>query len=341
MGFVLRAIRRAAGWRADRSGLTLVEVLLSLTVFLIGAVSIVSLFLAASVLHAEAANRRTASFIAEQLLSEVKGLRFREVFARSALSADLADTATTVSAVAVSPDINNQGAMFDQYPLRDLFFPLRPAQDFGDRAQGPILIEGNAAGPGGVPPAAAEEWVWYEDPIPPLGNPLPNCDRGLWGTLPENHPAGQYILQPRTWYYVVEDQDPGTPALDPLLPGATSVLVRGGPANAPQDATNPGAPPTGYTVIDDEWIGYENRDDDEFLGLTRGIGGTRAVGHRPGTPVTVAREHPYYPGFYYAVQFYPVNATGVEAHVVVSVGYRTGRMFRTWTLRSIYTPTAF
>jgi len=52
----------------------------------------------------------------------------------------------------------------------------------------------------------------------------------------------------------------------------------------------------------------------------------------------VAREHPFYPGFYYTVQFYPVNAGGSEARLIISVAYKTGKMFRTWFFRGAYAP---
>ena len=64
---------------ADRSGLTLTEVLLAMGLFLVGSVSVIGLFVTGSVLHADACNRRTASFIANDLLAEVQGRRFREV----------------------------------------------------------------------------------------------------------------------------------------------------------------------------------------------------------------------------------------------------------------------
>ena len=73
----------------------------------------------------------------------------------------------------------------------------------------------------------------------------------------------------------------------------------------------------------------------------RGWGGTAPALHDAGTPVTVARPHPDYPGFYYTVQLYPVNATGTEAHVVVSVGYGTVDRFRVQTFRSVYSPAKF
>ena len=76
----IHAIRKA---RADsRAGMTLTEVMLALAVFLIGSVSIVGLFVSASVLHAEGANRRTASFIAEELRSAALSSITRDCSAR-------------------------------------------------------------------------------------------------------------------------------------------------------------------------------------------------------------------------------------------------------------------
>jgi len=94
---------------------------------------------------------------------------------------------------------------------------------------------------------------------------------------------------------------------------------------------------------------YESRDglsfaldptdaDGDGIPDVRGWADTGAIAHPPGTPVTVAREHPYYPGFYYTLQFYPTDATGQEAHVVISVGYGTPERFRVHTFRSIFAP---
>lgn len=325
MRWSYRALRKTP---AGRAGVTLMEVLLALAIFLIGSVSIIGLFVAASVLHVEAGNRRTASFIAEELLAGVTNLRFREVFARTTLEAGIDGTATTIPALAVSPDVDSQGANFHRYPLSDLFFPLRPGQAWDqDREEGAILVEG--------------EWVWYGG-LDEVGDNFTACDRATGWALPAgDHLLGQYILQPRTWYYVVSDA---------MTAGQDFVAVAGDPTSWPAGGT-PGAPENGYIVIDEEWMPYVARDasifaidptdaDGDGIPDVRGYGGTAAVAHSPGTPVTVAREHPLYPGFYYTVQFYPINPGGAEAHVVVSVGYRTGNMFRAWFFRSIYAPTS-
>ncbi len=53
------------------------------------------------------------------------------------------------------------------------------------------------------------------------------------------------------------------------------------------------------------------------------------------------QPYPGYPGFYYTVQFYPVNATGAEAHVIVTVGYGTDRRFRVQEFEGVYTPQSY
>ena len=110
----LRHLRRVI---AGRSGLTLLEVMIALGVFLIGSVGIVALFVTASVLHSDASNRRRASFIAEELLDQVNALRLRDVFAVTQLQFDDFGGTYSITADAVTPDAANYGALFDQYPL--------------------------------------------------------------------------------------------------------------------------------------------------------------------------------------------------------------------------------
>jgi hypothetical protein len=110
----------------------------------------------------------------------------------------------------------------------------------------------------------------------------------------------------------------------------------------------PAAPVSGYIVIDEEWMPYASRDANGFTvaldnnGVPyRGWGGTKAAAHSFGTPVTVAREHPFYPGFYYTVQFYPTDATGSSAQVIITVGYGNPNFFHVHTFHTIYTPTSY
>jgi Tfp pilus assembly protein PilV len=312
----------------DRSGLTLMEVMLAMAIFLIGSVSIIGLFVAASVLHADAVNRRTASFIAEELLAEVNAKPFCEVFAKTALGADCA-AAGNIQGQAVTADVDHQAANFDRWPL--------PEDQTVTRLQGPILIEGETGAPG-VP----SEWAWYTN----LNNanpifPLAVGNRGLFGTPASAHSAGQRILQPRTWYYVLSQGLVGLPGA--LVPPPGPVAVYGDVA---QPSTNP--PPGGaFLVVDEEWMEYDSLGAGQFNlrvldgKVRRGVGDTAIVAHKAGTPVTVAREHPRYPGFYYTVQFYPVNATGAESEVIVSVAYGKDARFRVHLFPSIYNPAKF
>lgn len=361
-----RIARRCGRALADRRGLTVLEVLLALAIFLIGSVSIIGLFAAASVLHADAVGRRTAAFMAQELLAQVQTMRVRDVYAKSPFADDpLTDDDRTaeLDVYSVDPDTLQQAANFVFYPVSATIAPVQAPPVVAPpvpRTMGPILI-GN-------------EWIWY-----PAWQTGVEADvfgdaaigevlrRDLWGVTvpPSDHDdEGEItVLQPRTWYYVVDDQDPGTADWDglraptPTDPGVVMLDHNGEPGiyvagNPVGDFT---VPQQGYLVIDEEWFRYDNRGYDGgreqgWFQLSdansdgepdRGWGGTEAVRHTCGTPVTIAREHLYYPGYYYTVQFYPANTTGLQAQVVVCVAHRVGNLFRAWTFRSLFTPTAF
>ena len=336
-----RAVKAFRNKLADRSGLTLLEVMMALGIFVVGAVGIVALFMTASVLHVDANNRRRASFIAGDLLAQTRAMRFRDVFARTQV---VNDTGTDIDTDAVVADGIHETANFDLYPFFDVFFPLQGGQAPG-RTEGPILIQGE----GGLPPVD-REWAWYTlNPLDPDTFFIAGADRGLWGppsVLP--HSPGQSILEPRTWLYVLDvDMPAPPPPPPPFHPVIDTVAVRGDPAGSPGPT---GAPNEGYVVIEEEWMPYESCGPASFVlkptdadgdGIpdVRGWGGTQVVAHLAGTPVTVAREHPYYPGFYYTLQFYPTDATGQEAHIVITIGYGTDQRFRVYTFRSIFAPT--
>ncbi len=65
--------------------MTLLEVLLTLAIFLVGSVGIIGLFVAASVLHKDAVDRRTAAYIGETLLAHVQAQPMHEVFAKTTI----------------------------------------------------------------------------------------------------------------------------------------------------------------------------------------------------------------------------------------------------------------
>jgi len=303
-----RTIRRML---RERSGLTLLEVTLALAIFLIGSVSIVSLFVAASLLHSDAMKRRTASFIAEELLAEVQSMPLRDVFATTSLAANIDATVQDMPVASVRMD-RDPLATFDEYPRPDIGT---------SRSSGPLLIE--------------TEWIWYDRTNTSLNPPYEGhfqlCDRGLGRSLAAPHVALKRVLQPRSWYYVLEND---------LAAGAGGVVqVKGDPTAAPR------APGDGFIVVDGEWIRYESCDATGFTVATdregnpeRGFADTADVDHRAGTPVTVAREHPRYPGYYYTVQFYPTNATGQGAKVAIAVGYGVEQRARAHFFHSIYSP---
>ncbi|NLW51339.1 MAG: hypothetical protein GXY85_10960 [Candidatus Brocadiaceae bacterium] len=311
---ICKTLARGAG---RRSGMTLTEVLLGLAVFLTGSVSIVSLFVTAGVLHAEASNRRTAAFIAEELIAEAQDVRFSEVFAKTDLNQPTASAGDgSFDVQTTQAEMDYPSANFDLYPIRHNFFPLQAEQE-DTRTEGPFLI--------------GSDLIYYSRR---LANRFATCDHvaGPGGSYVQGDP----ILQPRTWFYVLDadiDHDDDT------------VLVNGNPQGLP-DGSDAGAPVPGYIVVDEEWMRYDARSATSFTisdanndgKFDRGVGGTAAVAHKAGTPVTVAREHPFYPGFYYTVQFYPTNARGTSARMIVSVAYATGNMFRAWTFQGAYTP---
>ena len=219
---IYRALTSRAG---SRAGMTLTEVLLGLAVFLTGSVSIIGLFVTASVLHAEGANRRTASFIAEELLAEAQSTRFSEVFAKTQLSADVTAGAGSVGVYATQASDEYPAAAFDLHPVKEVFFPLRKNQD-PDRDEGPLLI--------------GTEWIWGDQGA---GN-FAGCERGLWGTNNVAHVADDPVLAPRTWFFVLDNA--------PLAAADITVTVHGDPLNLP-DGPDTGAPETGYIVVDEEW----------------------------------------------------------------------------------------
>ncbi len=312
--------------RSARSGLTVIEVLMALAIFLLGSVGIIGLFVTASVLHTDAVNRRTSAFIAEGLLAEIQGMRLKEVFAKTRVDTDGAEGSAgpllgagvqTIGVLATEPDFRYPEATFPTWPRPDDVTDLRDT--------GALLID--------------SEWIWWErnalvhDPIT-----FADCTRSVWGTSAATHDDNARLLHPRTWYYVVDDQDGSTPAvMDPLTGGetaATQVWVAGDP----QSADFPERP-SNYIVIDEEWIRYGDVAPGRFIGLERGLAGTEARAHKPGTPVTVARPHPHYPGFYYTVQFYPANTLGSGAAVIASVAHGSPRSLRrAFFFRTVFTP---
>ncbi len=322
----------------SRSGMTLTEVLLAMAIFLVGSVSLVGLFVTASALHADAMNRRRAAFIADELLAEVRALPFRDVFAKTNLAAAVAPADAAITVDAVRPDATYQGALFSSFPANYLLNPStdpnNPIANNRDAVGGPLLLEGSGAD--------AREWAWYTSAA---GNTFTlYTPRGLWGTASGTHLAPARVLQPRSWRFVLET---------PLTNNAATLTVRGDPT-----VPNPATPPSGYIVVDEEWMPYTNcatgaggtgtfNVRTNAAGVPqRGWGGTGpqaglGVAHLAGTPVTVAREHPFYPGFYYTVQFYPADATGASAQVIITVGYGNDNLFRAHAFHTIYTPTSY
>ncbi len=309
---------------------------MALGIFLLGSVSIVGLFVAASVLHADAINRRTASFIGEELLAHVRTMRLRDVFATTDLAAGIGagDPVIRVGATEATSESGTRGANFHRYPFFP--WPFENAESgfapYGpDRSVGPILID--------------QELIWYTG-RPSGADQFTGCARGLRGDG-DGHAEEADILQPRTWYYVLAGPLPAPPA---AAPSDTQLSVYGDPSDTTSGHPPP-VPTRGYIVLGEEWIRYTGTawdsatDRGEFSwedeDASRGAGDTEAVAHPAGTPVSVAYEHPRYPGFYCSVQFYPSNTAGSQARVLIGVGYGTPERFRLHSFHTIFTPTLF
>jgi len=308
-------IRRAL---RDRAGLTLMEVVLALAIFMVGSVSVIGLFVAASLLHTDAVNRRTASFIAHEVLAEVAAAPSGNVFARTRLTADFIRGDSWLWVAAVDPTISS------------------PNADFAD-SQGPLLV--------------GSELFWYglqdTGTVPPrFGTLTP----GLYDTIDTDHAVAEHVLQPLTWRYILDEE------IDSDIPGGAGRDYDDPTAEVTFNVAWTVDPegPNGldlpvYAVVGQEWMRISEitaNDTGTHIATLRVLEDDRrqgqeeadAVYHRRGVPVTIAREHPRYPGFYYTVQFFPVNSSGAESAVVVSVGYGPRGRFRTHFLRSTYTP---
>ncbi|MCK4282770.1 MAG: prepilin-type N-terminal cleavage/methylation domain-containing protein, partial [Candidatus Brocadiae bacterium] len=225
------ALKRKPG---RRSGLTLLEVMIALAVFLVGSVGIIALFVAASVLHVDASNRRTASFIAHDLLAEVRGMRYRDVFATTTLRTDINKETANVPAERTSADAIHWAANFDRYPWnRTLHTTSSGGSMPTSRNNGIILID--------------NEWIWYRG-FAAAPVQFVSCTRGVAGSVRAAHTAGARIFQPKTWYYVLDADLEEPPANPP--PDITSVSVLGNPNSLPMP------PEQGFIVLDNEWIKY-------------------------------------------------------------------------------------
>ena len=284
-----------------REGMTLLEVLLTLAIFLVGSVGIIGLFVAASVLHKDAVERRTASYIAETLLANVQAKPMNEVFAKTNIASPPGVLALPVNATNPVQALN-------------LIAGFGPPQATPP-TQFPILIN--------------SEQRWVTDIASPTQF---NIDAATAQAPPAP------VLQPLTWKFVLTGNI-GYKSSDP-----TSTAI-----NVNATGTPPASP---YIVIDKEWIKYSqftagtpatfsvDPADTDGNGIpdARGFGLTFATGHNAGAPVTVAKEYPGYPDFYYTVQYYPVNATGAEARVIVMVGFGTPKRFHVEAFEGVYTP---
>lgn len=314
-----------------RSGMTLLEVMLSLGIFLIGSVGIIGLFVTAGALHAEAVRRRTAANIAQELLAEVRAAPLREVFAKTNVypppGGGGGDSGGTIAVYSVNPEAQYQTAAFDRYPLSET----------ANRNSGFLLLEGSGA--------VSDELAYYGQVSQGGAGPpdqLVMAQRDIVGGGGV-HDDDSRVLSPRTWNFCLQDGDPGAAGDNPLDDTSdTFTVYDGSPANFP--------PAEGYLVMDEEWMPYEwdstnqeftVRDIDGDGTADRGWGNTEPTSHKVGTPVTIAREHDRHDDFYYAVQYYPVNATGAEAKVIISVGYGNDRRFRVHTFHTIYTPSKY
>ena len=316
------ALKDKAGRRA---GMTLLEVLLTMAIFLAGSVGIIGLFVAASVLHVDASNRRTASFIAQELLAQVSARPFRDVYAQTRIfPVPGGDAGGTISVFSVNAQPQYQAAAFDRYPL-----PLG-----GARTAGFVLLEGG----GGVPDELAYYTALLNSGVPP--DALQNVVRPIVPGVGGVHPDDSRVLSPRTWDFCLQDGDLAAPGNQPLGDGQNPLLNTFTVYGTPPPG---GIPLEGYLVIDREWMPYTYAAAVFTVPdvKDRGWGNSTATPHSIGAPVTIAREHPRYAGFWYTVQYYPVNARGAESKFVVSIGFGNKTRFSAQTFEGIYTPTTY
>jgi hypothetical protein len=294
--------------------MTLLEVLLTMAIFLVGSVGIIGLFVAASVLHKDAVDRRTASYIAETLMAKVQATPLRDIYAKSRIyPVPPGDPlGPRIAVYSVRANANNQAAGF-------------PGNGF-------VLLEGG----GGVP----DELAWYgalywavgfPQPYEEFGQPLTRNIVGGGGA----HPDNSDVLAMKTWVNCLTA---------PITAADTTFVAYGQGSWL--------LPSQGYLVIDKEWMPYSKafngtwdqytvRDLNSDGVADRGFGRTTAAPHNQGAPVMIAKEFPGYPGFYYTLQYYPVNATGAESRVIVSIGYGPETRFRTETFEGVYTPNQY
>jgi prepilin-type N-terminal cleavage/methylation domain-containing protein len=313
-------------FRKRRAGMTLLEVLLTLAIFLVGSVGIMGLFVAASVLHKDAVDRRTAAYIGETLLAQVQAQPMHDLFAKTTFNAAPAGNNLPVAATNTGGFRTTGGAVIVNAgsalsPIAN-FGPPLPTWDgsYPEPIQFPILIN------------SEQQWV----------TEITTANEfTLSAGTTQTEPAP--VLQPLTWGLIYSGYSPPVPPVPgPYQAPTISVQAASGAG---------GIPGQGYLVIDQEWVRYTAYNagvftvyDDQNTAATvegRGWGQTTPTAHNVGTPVTVAQPYPGYPGFYYTVQYYPVNATGAEAHVIVTVGYGPQTRFRVVEFEGVYTPSQY
>lgn len=286
----------------ERGGLTLIEVMIALAIFMVGSISIMALFVAGAKMHADATSCRTASQILESLHAEVRAMPMTWMYAKTKLAQNIDRDVVTFQAEASGFEIDHIGAGFDQWP--DSTLP---------RDSGLLYI--------------GRETLWYGGLAPKF---FTGCIRGVAGPEPPIGPnmphfIGDRVLQPRLASHALAV---------PMDKSDATALVLGAPNNLPQSGY--------FAIDTEwfQYDGLNLTDPSPDNGIiARGIGQTEAQWHKAGAHVAFASEYPHHPGYYYTIQTYPINTVGTETFVIIAVGYeRQGKIRRVHTIQTPYSP---
>ena len=320
----------------ERAGMTLVEVLMALAIFMLGAVGIIGLFATATRLHYDAGQRRIASFVLDSTLAEVQKQPLAAYYAETKLIADATAGSSTLDVDSTFPyvdvvlDQDNPQAQFQRWPWW--------TQDFTDSRRTGMLIVGG-------------EWIWSDGLSAHEFNTL---TRGLWGP-PGGHPAGSKVRQVREWVLAYRD-----------MPTRFRLECLGRPTDLP-------IPAQGYLEVEGTWMEYSGFDDTGFdivaqpdvRGLVllpggqmastdtrdglpdRSVGGTPeplpnpnpAGGALRPVAVNVARPVDGYDHCWGVTSLMPTTNYTVGTRVRMSVGMeQAGRLRNVWATEFVYFP---
>ncbi|HUT59587.1 MAG TPA: hypothetical protein VNA25_17190 [Phycisphaerae bacterium] len=313
-----------------RAGMTLVEVLMGMALFMVGMTGIIALFATATRLHYEGSARRTATWIAESTLAEVRMQPGANLYAKTELTDPVTASDTALPVVATVPDGDNPRAQFQRWPWW--------TRDFTDSRRAGMLLVGG-------------EWMW-SDAL--TSDSFDDLERGVWGSA-QAHAAGTRVVQVREWVLAYRDM----PARDRLevygdptalpIPAQGYVEVErtwmqysgfdatGFDIVLQRDLQGLATLPTGQVVHIDHPDGLP----DQGVGLTpEPLPNPQPAGgaFRP-VAVNVARPVDEYPDCWRAISLMPTtNATAGTRLWIDVATERGGRLGRVWQMEGVYFP---